>query len=279
LLQEEERLRKLEKMRQAGELQSKTKSAVDRSTESVALRLMKQPDEIDAMQVLREAANQQELKFAQRNLATVQRRAQKYELPNKVLKEMPHWIAKEAQLQAEWVAERKKEKGLPKTGKTDDSVGSIDDIDDIPDASLFGEIEVECRTCGKMFAWEALRVGDGSCASCCSGSVSPFDKAAVEFGTATASSSTLKGSRNQGAVSQAQETCGEDLMVECAECGSPALWSILSLGDGKCPSCFAGSGSSSTACSTEPSSKWRRHRSEVAALEAPSPVLASAQLR
>merc|ERR1712178_276425 len=97
-------------MRHAGDLQRKQKSAVDRSTESVALKLMQKPEEVDTMSMLRDATNQQELKFAQRHLATMQRFSDKYELPSKKLAGAPKFIANEAKLQAAWVDGQKKDK-------------------------------------------------------------------------------------------------------------------------------------------------------------------------
>jgi len=65
IVQEEEKLRKLEKMRQAGELKRPEKSAVDRSTEAIASRLDRPAQEVDAMDELTAASNQRELVQAQ----------------------------------------------------------------------------------------------------------------------------------------------------------------------------------------------------------------------
>merc|ERR1712232_344314 len=101
----------------AGELQRKSKSAADRSTESVASKLMQKPVEVDAMSSLRDATNQQELKFAQRYLAAVQRHSEKYELPSKVLTGTPEWIVKEAQVQEAWVKEQAEERKRAKAAR------------------------------------------------------------------------------------------------------------------------------------------------------------------
>eukprot|EP00931_Biecheleriopsis_adriatica_P063779 TRINITY_DN38691_c0_g1_i1.p1 TRINITY_DN38691_c0_g1~~TRINITY_DN38691_c0_g1_i1.p1 ORF type:complete len:907 (-),score=212.24 TRINITY_DN38691_c0_g1_i1:261-2981(-) len=234
MLQEEERLRKLEKQRHEGELQRREKSGVDRSTESVALRLMKAPEAVDTMTELREAQNQQELKFAQRKLATTQRFAEKYELPSKVLSGAPSFIAKEAQLQAAWVEQRKKEK---------DNCSQTAKADSDPHAGF--DIEVECRVCTVQVSWSMLREGDGICAEC---SAAGHCKAAP--------------------VSEVPETrADEDFLVECTKCGLPASWSLLAPGDGYCPSCVSNEtatiDSGSGAGSSSASSNWRRrHRQD-----------------
>lgn len=112
LLREEDRLKLLEKKRQAGEAGEKVhKSRLERSSEAVAARLARPTDELDAMTELRLAANQRELVVAQRKLARYQRLAdEKGLLANKVLKNVPEWVREDALKQAQWVAAKKKEK-------------------------------------------------------------------------------------------------------------------------------------------------------------------------
>jgi len=120
LLREEDRLKLLEKKRQAGEADDKVhKSRVERSSEAVASRLARPTEELDAMTELRLAANQKELVVAQRKLARYQRIAEeKGLLANKVLKNVPEWVREDAMKQAEWVAAKKKEKAEAEAGST-----------------------------------------------------------------------------------------------------------------------------------------------------------------
>ncbi|CAE7829465.1 BRIX1 [Symbiodinium microadriaticum] len=112
LVREEERLKLLEKKREAGEAGNHVqKSRIQRSSEAVAARLARPVEEMDAMAELRNAANQRELVVAQRKLARYQRLSdEKGLLANKVLKNVPEWIREDAAKQAEWVAAKKKEK-------------------------------------------------------------------------------------------------------------------------------------------------------------------------
>ncbi|CAJ1402298.1 unnamed protein product [Effrenium voratum] len=118
LLREEDRLRLLEKKRQAGEANTTVhKSRLERSSEAVAARLARPVEELDAMTELRNAANQTELVVAQRKLARYQRLAEeKGLLANKVLKNVPEWVREDAMKQAEWVAAKKKEKAEQAAG-------------------------------------------------------------------------------------------------------------------------------------------------------------------
>jgi len=121
LLREEDRLKLLEKKRQAGEAGGDKvhKSRVERSSEAVASRLARPTEELDAMTELRLAANQKELVVAQRKLARYQRIAEeKGLLANKVLKNVPEWVREDAMKQAEWVAAKKKEKAEAEAGST-----------------------------------------------------------------------------------------------------------------------------------------------------------------
>jgi len=160
IVQEEERLRKLEKQRQAGELQRMEKSAVDRSSEAVASKLMQPSKEIDAMDELRAASNQVELERVQRNLARLQRLGDKHgSLAHKVVKAAPQWVLEEARQQEEKIAKKKAEKAEkalnPEPPKEEPSAGeSLDDL------------VVECSTCSVQFPWAQLAEGDGVCKEC-----------------------------------------------------------------------------------------------------------------
>lgn len=118
LVREEERLKLLEKKRQAGEAEKVSKSRLERSSEAVASRLARPTEEVDAMTELRLAANQKELVVAQRKLARYQKLAdQKGLLANKVLTNVPEWVREDAMKQAEWVAAKKKEKADAEAAK------------------------------------------------------------------------------------------------------------------------------------------------------------------
>jgi len=111
LVREEERLKVLEKKRQAGELEKPQKSRTDRSSEAIASKLARPADEVDAMKELSNAANQKELIVAQRKLARYQRIAEdKGALATKVVKNVPQWVQDDAHKQAEWVSAKRKEK-------------------------------------------------------------------------------------------------------------------------------------------------------------------------
>merc|ERR1712050_484663 len=97
LITEEERLRTLEKQRQAGELKKLQKSAADRSFESVTSSLMRPAEEVDARTALREAQTQPELVLVQQKLARLHMIAEKKELPHKVVTNTPGFIKQEAQ--------------------------------------------------------------------------------------------------------------------------------------------------------------------------------------
>merc|ERR1712203_1202273 len=108
--------RKLEKMRQNGELKRVEKSAVDRSSEAVASKLLQPRQTIDAMDELRSAGNQVELERLQRELARVKRLEDKHGvMAHKVLDNTPQWIKDEALAQEVWIAEKKTEQ-LQKQG-------------------------------------------------------------------------------------------------------------------------------------------------------------------
>mmetsp|Transcript_57571 Transcript_57571/g.106375 ORF Transcript_57571/g.106375 Transcript_57571/m.106375 type:complete len:970 (-) Transcript_57571:89-2998(-) len=209
IVQEEAKLRTLEKMRQAGELQRPTKSAVDRSTEVIAARLDRPPEVLDAMEELRAAGNQRELVQVQNKLARVQRIAEKkMGLANRVLENTPQWVLDEAKEQEAWIAKRKAEKAAKEVapskapvdaevateGKASSSTPSVEET-----------LLVECATCGKAVAWAALVGGDGHCEGC------------------------------RASSSQPQQQ--EDLLVECSSCATPTPWSILALADGVCAEC------------------------------------------
>mmetsp|Transcript_33561 Transcript_33561/g.76661 ORF Transcript_33561/g.76661 Transcript_33561/m.76661 type:complete len:531 (+) Transcript_33561:3-1595(+) len=218
IVQEEAKLRKLEKMRQAGELHRPTKSAVDRSTEVIASRLDRPPEVIDAMDELRAAGNQRELVQVQNKLARVQRLAEKkMGLASKVLDNTPQWVLDEAKEQEAWINKRKAEKAAkevqsvsarPADGKGVDasSTGAASSVAGGASSSAEEEaLMVECSTCGKSFTWAALAGGDGQCESC------------------------------RAVSNQHQEQ--QDLQVQCTTCATPTPWSLLALADGVCPDC------------------------------------------
>lgn len=163
IVQEEERLRKLEKQRQAGELQRQEKSAVDRSSEAVASKLMQPSKEIDAMDELRAASNQVELERVQRNLARLQRLGDKHgALAHKVVKAAPQWVLDEARQQAERIAKKKAEKAEKSSEKA-----VAPDTPEESAADAAGEsLVVECATCSVHYPWNELAEGDGVCKEC-----------------------------------------------------------------------------------------------------------------
>jgi len=109
LIREEDKLKLLEKKRQAGELE-KVERSKDRSSEAIAMKLTRPADEVDAMKELSSAANQKELVVAQRKLARYQRIAdEKGALATKVVKNVPQWVRDDAHKQAEWVDEKERE--------------------------------------------------------------------------------------------------------------------------------------------------------------------------
>jgi hypothetical protein len=173
LVKEEERLRVLEKKRQAGEVTQATKSRVDLSTEAIASKLARPAEEVDAMVELKGAANQKELVVAQRKLARYQRIAEeKGALASKVLNGTPQWILEDARKQAEWVAEKKKEKaqrdagGGEAVGNGKVSEPSSLNTTSPPAAEEDGPLYVECLDCGIKTPWPELDPGDGVCATC-----------------------------------------------------------------------------------------------------------------
>jgi hypothetical protein len=214
IMNEEEKLKTLEKMRQAGELKRAEKSSVDRSTEAVASRLDRPATVIDAMDEMRAAGNQVELERAQKRLARVQRIADhKSLLANKVLTNTPQWILDEAKEQEAWIAQKKAEKVAEKAraAKTADGPAA----DTIEDGSE--ELNVECLGCGETFAWRTLAAGDGRCTQC-----------AVLLASAGESSSQVP---SQGTEEPA-------LLVECTKCSVSMPWQLLQLYDGACESCW-----------------------------------------
>eukprot|EP00929_Paragymnodinium_shiwhaense_P083927 TRINITY_DN44854_c0_g1_i2.p1 TRINITY_DN44854_c0_g1~~TRINITY_DN44854_c0_g1_i2.p1 ORF type:complete len:957 (+),score=282.21 TRINITY_DN44854_c0_g1_i2:71-2941(+) len=207
LATEEERLRLLEKQRQAGELKRATKSAVSRSTESVAQRLAQPRKEVDVGEELRKARTQAELCRIQRRLADMSRKAEdssdaKAGLGPKML-HVTKWVRAEAQKQREYLAAGKTKDGKEK-GKAGD--GSI-----------------------PSYSW----AGTGGT----SGGNVDFGGRGVVGTTSTSSSSsaapppTLTGGESHAA------TGTSELMVECGCCNQAMPWSTLEEGDGLCPAC------------------------------------------
>lgn len=181
LVREEERLKKLEKQRQAGELQRPTKSSADRSSEAIASRLARPAEQVDAMQEMRNAANQKELIVAQRKLARYERIAdQKGALAGKVVKNTPSFIVEDARKQAEWVASQKKGRGKEKDASTssekqskvdeqlESSSSSTAEVVKASTSSAIScdEIAIECKGCGAKKTWQNLEQGDGFCPAC-----------------------------------------------------------------------------------------------------------------
>mmetsp|Transcript_44974 Transcript_44974/g.106817 ORF Transcript_44974/g.106817 Transcript_44974/m.106817 type:complete len:1019 (+) Transcript_44974:65-3121(+) len=227
--QEEEKLRKLEKMRQAGELKRAEKSSVDRSTEAIASRLDRPAEVIDAMDELRAAGNQRELVQVQRKLARVQRVAEKkMDLANKVLENTPQWILEEAKEQEAWIQKKKAEKagnGTAPGGKAVQeppqgaaSSSTAASSSSAPVQLKEEELLVECSGCLKQFPWTDLAGGDGRCSACCSSAV-------------------LAGGEGSAGATAGSGGADEELLVQCSECETLTPWSILALGDGLCPRC------------------------------------------
>jgi len=195
---EEERLRKLEKQRVAGELGNKHKSASSRSTEEVAKRLSQPQKEIDVGAEIRNANTQAELCRAQRRLANIYRKVEdsadaKAGLGPKLL-HVTKWVRAEAAEQRENLAAGKtkdgKEKGkltvLPASDVWTSSGGTTGGNPDFfstscPSQSSGADFKpasaevksddveflVECRECEVRLPWEALQSGDGRCVDCC----------------------------------------------------------------------------------------------------------------
>eukprot|EP00746_Dinoflagellata_sp_MGD_P014643 gnl/MRDRNA2_/MRDRNA2_132200_c0_seq1.p1 gnl/MRDRNA2_/MRDRNA2_132200_c0~~gnl/MRDRNA2_/MRDRNA2_132200_c0_seq1.p1 ORF type:complete len:946 (+),score=236.76 gnl/MRDRNA2_/MRDRNA2_132200_c0_seq1:63-2840(+) len=195
---EEERLRKLEKQRIAGELRKNHKSAASRSTEEVAKRLDQPQKEIDVGAELRKANTQAELCRIQRRLANIHRRVEdssdaKAGLGPKLLN-VTKWVQAEASQQRENLAAGKtkdgKEKGkqtvLPASdvwsgsggtsgGNPNFSKSSCEAAAQSSNAASRSDavssddvtIMVECLGCETQFPWDALQNGDGRCAACC----------------------------------------------------------------------------------------------------------------
>ncbi|CAE8615174.1 unnamed protein product [Polarella glacialis] len=234
IVKEEERLRKLEKQRQAGELKRPEKSSVDRSSEAVAAKLLRPAQEVDAMDELRNASNQVELVRAQRNLARLQRLGDKHGLmANKVVKAAPRWILDEAREQEEWIANKKAEKAgillgdQGRSGKKGDGAEKTDAGSSTGGGST-EELMVECGGCGQIDTWSELALGDGFCRSC---------RASGQSGDGDL----------PGAAAEELEA------VQCATCDATLPWEVLCLADGHCPSCAENSLSSSS--STNPALK------------------------
>eukprot|EP00928_Gymnodinium_smaydae_P044238 TRINITY_DN29523_c0_g1_i1.p1 TRINITY_DN29523_c0_g1~~TRINITY_DN29523_c0_g1_i1.p1 ORF type:complete len:1076 (+),score=269.84 TRINITY_DN29523_c0_g1_i1:60-3287(+) len=226
IIREEERLRKLEKQRQAGELHRPEKSATDRSSEAVASKLMKPSREIDAMDELRAASNQVELERAQRNLARLQRLGDKHgALANKVVKAAPQWILDEAMQQEAWISNKKAEKesaALKAKEKAVDAKAAGVVQDSCAEESE--ELLVECLKCRVEMPWSQLAQRDGICSSCTDGD--------AEDATATSGG---KHEHMTEAISNA-----DDVLVQCSLCTVELPWSKLCPGDGICPKCLRG---------------------------------------
>eukprot|EP00929_Paragymnodinium_shiwhaense_P105635 TRINITY_DN70689_c0_g1_i1.p1 TRINITY_DN70689_c0_g1~~TRINITY_DN70689_c0_g1_i1.p1 ORF type:complete len:1087 (-),score=322.18 TRINITY_DN70689_c0_g1_i1:443-3703(-) len=247
ILQEEEKLRKLEKMRHAGELQRVEKSAVDRSAEAVASRLDRPADVIDAMEEMRRAGNQTELVQVQRKLARVQRIAEKKgELANKVLTSIPQWILDEAKEQEAWIAQKKAEKveklQQAAAGHTGGGAGSKQSKGAAGAEEAGGDgLLVECARCSLHFPWEDLADNDGVCSKCAA-TDKPLREAAA--GSSSAAAATSSGQDD------APDESSEELMVECQCCQTLTPWRWIEVNDGLCPSCCSSAVQSAAAASS-----------------------------
>lgn len=212
-----------------------SKSSVDRSTEAVARGLMVLPDEVDTMAVLRDAKDQQELKFAQRRLASMQRFAEKQEIPKKVLTGAPKFISTEARLQAAWVAEKKAERDTGKTAGKYCASGPSAAAEDAVD------LHVECRRCGLAFSWAVLAAGDGCCAECLH----------APAGSGQARTSAQPAQLARPPVCEGDLAPAEDLLVQCRGCDTTELWSQLEAADGLCASCASAENTTAGAASEQ----------------------------
>lgn len=217
ILQEEEKLRKLEKMRQAGELRGAQKSSVDRSSESVASKLLCPPNVVDAMEELRAAGNQVELVRAQRKLARIQRLGDKHGiLARKVLENTPQWILEEAAEQEAWISKKAAEKVV----KSEGSYASCSHQQEAHSSTVVDDPDVECRRCGVFFPWSNLVKGDGCCLKCLT--------SAESF------------CRHQDVEGHSDTEGAAVLMVECAKCAVVWPWHDLQDRDGVCLRCVTG---------------------------------------
>jgi hypothetical protein len=209
LTTEEERLRKLEKQRKAGELKWSDKSSVSRSTEAVAMTLTQQKEELDVGKELQNAENQTQLKFTQQRVARLQRVANEEGAlaKGKALTNVPKFINDEAVAQAAYTAQRKKEKQAQKQAPAAEALDGGGATTSTEAGSE--EILVQCVKCEASHPWSALVERDGVCDACTD------DKSPAEDG--------------------ADDT---EPIVECLACKQEQPWSLLQLGDGLCPSCF-----------------------------------------
>ncbi|CAE7426480.1 BRIX1 [Symbiodinium natans] len=210
LVQEEDRLRTLEKQRQAGDLRRQEKSAVDRSSEAVAAKLMRPQQEIDAMDELRAASNQVELERAQRNLARLQRIGDKHgALAGKVVKAAPQWVLEQAREQVEWIAKKKAAKLAAEEAKEKAEPAEEEQLD----------------------------------------RASAESQAPREQGTSRSEGGGAREARDP-AVAEPGFAAGiaEDFSVECRGCSLQLPWSLLEAGDGLCPECVTHIATASAAC-------------------------------
>merc|ERR1712232_1147293 len=124
----------------------------------------------------------------------------------KVVSSVPHWIVEDAQKQAEWVAEKKKEKAM-RDGSTCDTAGNGKSMDD----PSFGAVSanaassssapapagdeqilyVDCMTCGASSPWPELESGDGVCAACLVNAATANEDRKADAPLASSSRTTL----------------------------------------------------------------------------------------
>merc|ERR1712048_1431366 len=114
------------------------------------------------------------------------------------------------------------------------------------------QIQVECASCSTPYDWAHLQPGNGVCVACC----------------ASSSGNELQANSSQAACERSG--CDEDLEVECQGCAKPCPWSVLSVGDGRCPTCFEQVRTQDTETTQPlhnlaPASSWRARRRQAGA--------------
>mmetsp|Transcript_13885 Transcript_13885/g.34001 ORF Transcript_13885/g.34001 Transcript_13885/m.34001 type:complete len:1002 (-) Transcript_13885:149-3154(-) len=280
LLQQEAALRKREAMRKSGELRVVEKSRhSDRSTEAMASRLMRPPEEIDAMQELQSAANQVELEKVQRKLGRMYRVAQnKGEMANRVVTSVPKWIKEEAESQRQYIANKQAEKEAKLRGEKAPAASKPQAqawVEDTKPAGAAGfprpdekapawreemkpagaeqpqsveeELQVECQSCGKLAPWNVLEARSGRCQTC--EDPAPDADLQVECARCPNKISWAALAEGDGLCTSCARVPKPErsdsnpeppVMVECVRCHRPGSWAELAPGDGKCQGCVRG---------------------------------------
>jgi len=222
LVNEEQRLRLLEKQRQAGEARRPQKSAVSRSSEVVALKLAQPQKEIDVGAELRKAETQAELVRTQRRLADLQRRSEtadgKAGLGPKLLN-VTKWVHEESEQQKSNLAAGKTKDGKEKGKAT--AGGSAPSYVWLGTGGTDG---------GNPLYNPAARSGGASSSS------APAPTGGVERPASAAGGGGAPGD----VAAPLSAAAPEELFVECLGCGVGLPWDALAPGDGRCPECVAG---------------------------------------